>query len=283
MVIALCACGPRKPKGVFIDPALEILVPPDTTFAAGADLDALRTTHAFQKYLSQGTPPQLAEFSKKAGIDPAKDLWQILSFSNGKDSLVLARGKFSEREQEPRAPDGVPSFNYKGVNFFGDEQTAVAFLNPTVAAAGKTALLRRLIDNRNQGEHGFSSELRAKIDTVGPANQVWAAFSGGLPETGALGKIAPLLRGVESGTLGLNLRSGAALDLHLDCQSDADARRTHDAIDALVAIGKMSKRAASSKVYEAIQVIQDQAKVQVKAQVPQDLEDPFLDLWFRAK
>ena len=63
-LVLLGGCKQSQNKPVFIDPALEILVPPDTTVATGADLDAIRTTHVFQKYIGELKLPQLTEFTR---------------------------------------------------------------------------------------------------------------------------------------------------------------------------------------------------------------------------
>ena len=69
-----------------IDPALESLVPADTVFIVGGNLDAIRETAVYQKLLSRVPLPQLDDFTRQTGLDPRKDLSQILSCSNGKNA-----------------------------------------------------------------------------------------------------------------------------------------------------------------------------------------------------
>ncbi len=294
LALALCACRPSKPKTVAIDSALETLVPADTTFAMGADMNSIRTTHVFQKYLTAVNLPQLDEFAKKTGVDPRKDLWQILSCSNGKTGLFLARGKFGNGEEEPRIQiEGAKRFEYKGSSLFGNEQTAVLFLNKSTAAAGRTAELRTLLDNRNARSEGLPPALKAKVAGIGSSSQIWAVFTGGLaelnlgvPEESNIGQLLRVFKGIESGSLGINLRDGFAFAAHLDCRTPADAKRVRDAIKGVVGLGRLStpdNQPDMLKLYDAIQVNNEQTKVDIAAQVTPDLEDKFLDLWLKKR
>lgn len=288
--VAITGCKPAARKAVFVDPALEIMVPAGSTFATGADLDAIRTTHVFQKYLGQISLPQLDDFTKKTGIDPRRNLWQILSVSNGKTALFLARGRFTFNDEEPRIEvDGVKRMSYKGYNLFGDERAAVMFTNSSTAVAGPTPELHTLVDLRNQATHGFPSALKDKVASIGHENQVWAAFVGGLqnvnlgvaPGSNA-GQVLEVMRGIESGTLAANLKDGFGFEAHLDCKTASDAKHVHDAIKGVIGLGRLStpdNQPQLLQLYDAIHVKLDQTRVEVTAHVTGDLEDKFLDLW----
>src|SRR5271168_4753113 len=108
------SCLPQKRGTVFIDPSLETLIPPDTIFIVGASVDKIKDTPVYQKLLKDLELAPLDDFTKKTGIDPRKDLWQVISVSNGKTALLLARGKFSS-EMEPRLEaEGAQRIGYKG-------------------------------------------------------------------------------------------------------------------------------------------------------------------------
>ena len=288
------ACKPAARKAVFVDPALEIMVPADATFATGADLDAIRTTHVFQKYLGQISLPQLDDFTKKTGIDPRKNLWQILSCSNGKTALFMARGRFSFNDEEPRIQiEGVKRMGYKGYNLFGNEQSSVIFMNTSTAVAGRTDDLHTLVDLRNQGTRGFPAALKEKVASIGHDNQIWAAFTGGLqnvnlgvsPDSNA-GQVLQVMRGIESGTLGANLKDGFGFEARLDCKSPNDAKLVHDAIKGVIGLGRLStpdNQPELLQLYDAIHVKLDQTRVEVTATVPGNLEDKFLDLWLKKR
>src|ERR1700738_4655423 len=95
--------------------------------------------------------PQFDDFVRKTGLDPRKDLWQILSTSNGKTGLFMARGKFADGELEPNLEkNGLARFGYKGYNLFGDQQRAVMFISSSTAVAGPTSELKTLVDERHK-------------------------------------------------------------------------------------------------------------------------------------
>lgn len=287
-------CKPPARKTVFVDPALEMMVPADSTFVAGADLDAIRTTQMFQKYLGKVPLPQLDDFTKKTGIDPRRNLWQVLTSSNGKTGLFMARGRFTHNDEEPRIDiPGVRRIGYKGYTMFGDDRRAVIFTNTSTAAAGLTSDLRTMVDLRNEAHHGFPDGLKQKVAGIGHDNQIWAAFTGGLSslnlglaEDSNAGQALKVMRGISGGTLGADLRGGLAFEAHLDCFTANDAKHVRDAIKGAVGLGRLStpdNQPELLKLYDAVEVKLDRTRVDVSAKVSEGMADKFLDLWIRAR
>ncbi len=294
LVAILSGCKAPKPKSLHVDHALESLVPSDTTFITGAHIAGLRNTPVYQKWLGQLSLPQLNDFTKQTGVDPRKDLSQVLSCSNGKTAILLARGTFNSRDLEPKlVANGARRSDYKGHNVFGDDRWAVTFVNSSTAVAGSTTELRAVIDQQDAKSHGLSPALRAKVDSIGANSQVWAAVAGGLqglnigvPDDSNLGTAIRLLQGIESATIGIDLRTGLYLRAEADCRTERDAKRINDAIRGLVGIGRLStpdNQPDLLKLYDAVKVTQQQAHVQILAQVGSDLVDKFLDLWLKRK
>ena len=62
--LALVGCSGKKPGPVRIDPALEALIPADTVFVVGGNIDAVRETPVYQKLLSRVALTQLDEFTR---------------------------------------------------------------------------------------------------------------------------------------------------------------------------------------------------------------------------
>ena len=88
LLILASGCGSRRAPSIRIDPALATLVPSGTVLLAGARLDALRATPLYRKFAADALGPVLA------GVD-LKDVWELLAVSNGRETAVLARGRFS--------------------------------------------------------------------------------------------------------------------------------------------------------------------------------------------
>jgi hypothetical protein len=290
LCLALAGCQARKSESLHIDPALESLVPADTVFVVGANLDAIRETQVFQKLLSRMPLPQLDEFTRRTGLDPRKDLSQILTCSNGKTGLLLARGKFNPQEVESRLEaNGAKQFAYKKYSLFGDERAAIFFLNASTAIGGPAAELRSIIDGT--GARGLPPALRDLLRSLPAGDQIYAALTGGLeglnltiPQDSNLGNVVSVLRAIDSATLGMDLHSGIAATAEVTSKTERDAKFVHDMVKGIVGLGRLNTPDSHPellRLYDAIKVEQQQTHTKVTADIPADLADRFLDLWLK--
>ncbi len=292
LAFTFAACRREQPNtgAIHIDPALESLVPSDTVFILGADLEAIRRTGTYQKNSALLDLPRLDEFARQTGVDPRKDLSAILSVSNGKGGALLARGNFTPADLERRLKkQGASVIDYQGVKLFGDERNAVAFLSSRTAAAGSTSILKSIVDTR--GRQGMPPALAARIRSIPGGSQLWAAFIGGvqglnftIPANSNLGGIMRAFKGMDSATLGVDVRNGFDLNAEALCNTANDARHLHDALKGIVGLGRLStpdNRPELLKLYDLIKVDQNQTQVLVTARIPPDLVDKFLSLWLK--
>jgi hypothetical protein len=285
--IALAACGRSTPTVVRVDPALATLIPSDTAILVGAKLEKLRETEVYRKHFSESSFPRLDEFARDTGLDPRKDIWDVLFCSNGSDNGVLmARGKFPQSELEPKLEkDGATRTNYKGYSLFGNEQTGVFFMNASTALAGSTSMLKHIIDNRDRSSGGIPEPLRPLVDSVPADAQVWAVFNAtgiNLPFTGkgTAAIIEQLLKSVQNGRFSADLRTGFAFTASGNCTSAESAKQIHDLAKAAIGFGRLSTPGNQPdllKVYDAIKVEQQNNTVNISADVSQDLVDRFID------
>jgi len=289
LLLALAACQPRRPALLHIDPTLESLVPADTVFVVGANVDAIRNTTIYQKLLSRVPVPQLDEFTRRTGLE-SKDLSQILACSNGKNAVLMARGKFNRADLEKRLEqNGAPLFSYKNHRLFGNETQAIAFLNDSTAIAGRTNELEPILDGRKTS--GLPQVLRDLLRTLPQNDQIYAALTGGLaglnlaaPENSNLAQIIQALRSVNTATLGMDLTTGFDVIANVNCNTERDAKFVHDLLKGVIGFGRLNtpdKQPELLKLYDAIEVTQQQTHTAVKANVSQDLADKFLDLWLK--
>src|SRR5580704_8618622 len=267
LCLVLAGCQARKSQSLHIDPELETLVPADTVFVVGANVDAIRDTPVFQKLLGRMPLPQLDEFAQRTGLDPRKDLSQLLTCSNGKTGLLLARGKFKTQELEARlAANGAKPFVYKKYNLFGDERAAFFVWNPSTVIAGPAADLRSIIDQ--SGARGLPPAIRDLLRSLPANDQIYAALAGGLeglnlaiPQDSNLGNITNVLRSMDSATLGMDLRSGIAVTAEVTSKTERDAKFVHDMVKGMVGFGRLNtpdNRPEMLKLYDAINVEQQQ-------------------------
>ncbi len=290
LCLALAGCQTKKPGLLHIDPALESLVPADTIFVVGANLDAIRGTTVYQKLLSRAPLPQLDDFARQTGLDPRKDLSQILSCSNGKHGLLMARGKFNRADLEARLErQGAKPISYKNHRLFGTENQAITFLNDSTAVAGQTGELRAILDGHTTA--GLPPALRDLLRTLPQSDQIYAALNGSLaglnlaaPENSNLANIMQALRSVNSATLGMDLSSGLQLVAAVNCNTERDAKFVHDMLKGVIGLGRLNtpdNQPEMLKLYDAIQVTQQQTHAEVQASISQGQADKFLDLWLK--
>jgi hypothetical protein len=292
--LLLCGCQPRQSASLHVSPPLEALVPSDTVVVLGVNLAGLRDTSIYQKLITRVPLPQLDSFTQQTGLDPRKDLSEILLCSNGKSALLLVRGKFRPADIEERFKGkGVTPSSYKGHAIFGDERAAITLMDDSTAVAGSPADLRALIDQPAAAARGLPASLRDLLRTLPQGDQVYAALTGGLenlnlplPREGNLGSILDALRSVNSATLGMNLTSGIDAIAVVNCNTERDARFIHDLVRGLVGFGRLNtpdNQPDMLKLYDGIQATQQQAQTTVTANVPQQLADKFIDLWLLKK
>jgi hypothetical protein len=288
LCLALAGCQAKKSASLHIDPTLESLVPTDTVMVAGVNVDAIRETSVYQKLLTRLPLPQLEEFSHQTGLDPRKDLSQILSCWDGRHGLLMARGKFRPADLEARLKsNGATQFGYKKYRLFGNEQNAIVFLNDSTVLAGPANELRSVID-RGQSTSGLPPALAELLRALPGNDQIYAALIGGIeglelvvPKADVLGNAAQLLQAVDSAALGMDLSKGLDAIARVNSKTERDAKFVHDMVRGLVGFGRLNapdNQPELLKLYDAIQVTQQQTLTVVKADITADQTDRFLDL-----
>lgn len=279
-------CRRTGEKGtVFVDPALLTLVPSDAVFLAGARLDALTKTPAYQKRLSSVIFPASEAFIQATGVDPQRDLWQLLAASNGKQFVWLVRGRFSNGGAEPRL--NFPNSRrlaYRGYIITGNDTLSLAFLNASTAVAGGLTAVKLVLDGRERS--GPAPALMALLRTVPRQAQLWMVALGPLPGLGGVGpnqgnriNVDKLLASLRSLTLYADLSSG--LDLHARgiAASDEEAKRLTGVIKGLAGLGRLtapSKHPEVLRAWDAVKIDQEGPAVRVDATLDQPL---FEQLW----
>lgn len=284
--ITLAGCA-RKPAHVQIDASLATLVPPDTVLMVGTRLDGLLKTPVYQKNFAGKQFPQIEDFAARTGLDPRKDLWELLYVSNGRDGVLLGRGRFADEMEEPDSKQaGVQRFGYKGFKMLGDERNAVLFVNSTTAAAGTVPALHALIDQRGNS-HGAPPALASLIEQVPPNAQFWGAYAGGpiqLPfdADSNLGNVNKLLGSIQDGSIYFDLRSGLNGVASAACADEAGAQQVYGALKALIGLGRLSvpkNQPELTQVYDGMRVTQEAQRVKLYIDVPQQMVDKFLGVW----
>ena len=286
LCVSLVGCGSAQTRSVRIDPALALLVPADTILLAGIRMEDLRATPFYKKSVGQRSLPVLDSLAKETGLDPRKDIWELLFASDGTKTAILARGQFSSQGLEPRLErQGATRAPYKGYTLIGNEQGAVVFMNATTAVAGRPATVRAIIDQRGRST-GLPPALKQKISAIPAGNQVWLVANGGFgelakaaPNAGNLANLARIMSMLENVTAAADFRAGLSMFATGVCRSDQDARSLGDALRGLVGLARLSTPSNDPdmlRVYDGIQVAQQQRTVRVDVKLSQELLDKAL-------
>jgi hypothetical protein len=280
----MAGCARKATVGPKVDPALATLIPEDTTLLVGTRLEALEKTPVYTKYLANRKFSQVEDFARQTGLDPQKDLWELLFVSDGKHNVLLGRGKFAN-EMEPRLEKGgAKRFGYKGYTMVGDEKSAVVFFSSSTAAMGATESLRFLLDQRGTSK-GPPAALTALMKDVPADAQFWAAYAGGpvdLGFGGNLANITKLVNSIDRGSVYFDLRTGLNGVAMGECSTDQNAEEVQGALKAFIGLGRLNTPANQQEMltaWDGMRVTLENKVVRLHIDVPQDLVDRFVGLW----
>ena len=286
VLLALTGCSRSSQSGAKVDASLLTLVPSDTVLLAGTRLEALRETTVYKKYLLNRKFAAIDEFARRTGLDPQKDLWELLFVSNGKSGVLLGRGKFAN-EMEPRLEqEGAQRVGYKGYNLIGTDQAAVLFVNSSTAALASMVDLKEFVDKR-ASSNGPPPALATAIKEIPGDSQFWAAYTGGAvrlpvdPHSTAA-SLNKLIESIQSATVYFDFRNGLKSVAAGVCTKDDEAQQVQAALKALVGLGRLntpSNQPELMQAYDSIRVTQEGHRVKLYLDLPQSTVESFLNAW----
>jgi len=264
-IVFVCLILPAcRNSGARMDPALTRLIPPDAVALAGARLDQLRTTPLYRKLAAQHRLPQFDQFSAETGIDPQRDVSELLFAHDGKHGLLMARGAFRGGRNRP---DG-----------------SLVFLDQRIALAGPAAMVRTAIDQYRTGHASPPPALLARVPGDG---QIWAASIGwpGLPpatlsEMGNAANLDRVLRAVADLSFMADFTSGVHAAATANCRTDQEASALAENLRALASLahaGAPKNEPDLQRAFDAIQVRQDARAIKVTLDLPEDLAERLAD------
>jgi hypothetical protein len=283
LALLLSACS-REPGKARVDAALAPLIPADTQVLAGFRLDKLKNTPFYKTYVEGKQIPMLEEFARKTGLDPRKDMWEIVAASNGKRYLLLVRGKFGEMFGfEPKIQiEGMRRLNYKSFPVYATGDYALMFVQSGVAMAGPLELLQAVIDNRDNAKEKPPQALLDLVGTLPGSAHFWIATTNGgalvpdMPRQGNMANFTRMATALQRFTLSADLAKG--LDLKADGQypDDRIATQTYNALKGFVGLARLQTKSDQTdllRLYDGILVRQQGTEITVTAQAPFELID----------
>lgn len=263
------------------DTGLAAFVPADTVALAGMRMDQVRGTELYQKLRAQKRFSELDDLKAKTGFDATRDVSELLLATNGKDAVTIAKGRFAP------ADPGARKSAYKGYTLNLHGQGAYALIDSSTAVAGTEPAVHAAIDQYKAGTRSPSvTALLARAHALPPQTQIWAvsdspdAFAS-LAQSGSAGNFSKVFGQLDRMTFTADLSKGLSAVATGDCRTDQDAKTLGDAIRGLVSLGKMSVPQGQSdlmRLYDSVQVDQQQKSVKVIVNIAPDLIDKLLQL-----
>jgi hypothetical protein len=233
--------------------------------------------------LAQKRLQQLDEFARETGFDPRRDVREFLVASNGKDSVVAARGTFNVR-----AFEGMTKSSYKGYSFYTRDRGGVALIDASTAIAGNLPAVRAALDRYKAGERSGPTELLARARQIPPENQLWSVsngfdslLTGRIPDSGNAANFGRILRSLENATAAVDLRTGVNGYINGLCRTEPDAKNLGDAARGMVGLGRLSvpdNQPEMLRLWDGIKVDQQQRTIKITVAIPQDLIDKLADM-----
>jgi len=257
-LVALLGCQKYNGTGVELDSSFARYVPAGTKALIGVKVDALKSSEFYKRHESQLKLPQLSSMRETIGMDPSRDLTDIVIAWDGQQILTIAHGDFKS-----------PS---------GSKQEAIVFLPKGIALAGPLAQIKRAMD----GPGGVPEELKTRLHGVLPNAQVWAASYGVLPlsniplRSDTQSILSNLVDYVNGTTLGIAFDAGAHLRLDIACISPEGAQRVNDALRGLIGFARLNtpdNQMDMLHLWDAIKVEKNDRGVVVHADLTADLAD----------
>jgi hypothetical protein len=263
------------------------MIPADTVVLAGVKFDALRSTPVWQKLVAAQKVPALDRIAEDTGLDPRRDISEMLVASDGKHTVILAHGKFPNTAAlEKKLMDaGATRTPYQKYTMIGRGDGAVVFLDASTAVAGHPALVRASLDQHAQGGSGPTA-LLSKVAALPAQNQAWAVAIGGfsplpLPDSGLMANLGQIFRRLEEASFAFDMRDGIDVDGSGLCATAEDARRLHDALRALVGLGRLNTpgdKPELLKFFDGVKVDYQERRVHLTADLPMNVLELLLSM-----
>lgn len=258
---------PSDEDPVKIDPALAVLVPPETQMLVGIRAKEITQTPVYALLREKRLLEPLESFVERTGITPEKQLYELLVTFDGKESLILARAKFHEEsalEPDIKGP-GMQRFDHGGRMFIGNPQFAIAFVNATTAMMGSTPYLRETVDRLNAGKLGIPEYFSTQQDLIPRTNYVWMVTRGltpemrsYIPEQGNMANLTRMLRGMQGSRVMVDLRGDVLVSAQATMDSPESAAQMVSALKGLAGLARLTTpndQLDLLRVYDSLQAV----------------------------
>ena len=285
-LVSITGCSKTQPAGAAVDGAFRTAVSPDAQTLVSVKFDKLKASDLYHRHRQELELPQFNALSERAGLDPRRDVSNILMVWDGKHLLLLAQGTFSSSQLEQKlTADGAQRVPYKNFTLFAHGSEAVTFPERGLAIAASTEVVQSELDLRSARAGSVPAELEERLTEVPADAQIWEVSRGGLPAANfplradidsALSNITTFVSGT---SLGLRFDSGSHLQARVVCKSSEGAQRVNDALRGLIGLARLSTNDNELdllRMWDAVSIIKEEQAVRIQADLPADLTDKLI-------
>ncbi|HVO11373.1 MAG TPA: hypothetical protein VMX54_11585 [Vicinamibacteria bacterium] len=274
-------------------PARGLLLPADARFLIGCDVQRLTSSPFYARFGKDRAlqPDALRVLEEKTGINPARDVQQIVIAGTGatreSPGLALVTGHFDlgklgrTLETEGRAR----GYNHEGVTVYafkeeGPQPVAVAFLGGDALLFGTRDRVEQGVSSSTRGDAPLrgNAGLMALLQRLRPGSTFWmvgdqsllAGLPASLPAPGAGGGASISLPALRSLTVTGDLDPQVSLSVTAEAADEPGAKNLADVVRGLVALGSLQaqQKPELAQLASAVTVATEGNRVLVSARVP---------------
>lgn len=293
---ALWLSPARAAVGPLVGEAL--ILPADAKFVMGFDVKRFAASPFYERFKAQrGMKPEaLAELEAKTGLDPARDLDQIVVAGTGERGtagVAVALGHFDlyKLGRAIEASGKAHGTSYEGVTVYNfseesKQQLSLALVDESTLVLGPTDQVTQALASRTRGETPLKTNtaLMARVEKIQPGSTFWmvgdqsllASLPTSIPAPGASaggGSIAlPSLVGL---TVTGDLEPQVSIAVTGEARDAAAAKNLADVVRGLVAMASLqaAQKPELQQLASAVSVATEENRVLVSARIPYETLD----------
>jgi len=278
-------------------PAEALVLPADARFVMGLDVKRFTASPFYARFASQRgmRPEALRELEEKTGLDPARDIDQIVIAGQGgggatTKGLALALGRFDlyklgrAIETAPKAK--ASTLNHEGVTvYLFDEEArepgALAFLDEHSLLFGTRERVEAAISSRTQAPLRSNAALMALLEKVKGGSTFWmvgdqsllAGLPASIPAPGAGEGATVSLPALRSLIVTGDLDPQVSLAITGEASDEMAARNLADVVRGFLALANLQagQRPELARLTSAVSVTTEANRVLVSARVPYEV------------
>ncbi|HXY38234.1 MAG TPA: hypothetical protein VEQ10_01105, partial [Vicinamibacteria bacterium] len=270
-----------------------LLLPADARFVMGFDVQRL-TSGPFYAHFGKDKamrPDALRELEEKTGINPARDVQQIVIAGTGagreNPGLALVTGRFDlYKLGRTLETDGkARGYNHEGVTVYalkedGAQPLAVAFLGDDALLFGTRERVEQAVSSSSRGEAPLrrNASLMALLQRLRPGSTFWmvgdqsllAGLPASVPAPGAGGGASITLPALRSLSVTGDLDPQVSLSVTGEAADEPAAKNLADVVRGLVALVNLQaqQKPELAQLVSAVTVATEGNRVLVSARIP---------------